>query len=328
MILTVLEGGWIVDGTGQSRYATDLAIERGRIARIGDCSGLEARSRIDARGKMVAPGFVDPGAYGRAKYAQGVTTDLGIFDELDARSARPRFVQVTDIDDIAPEAHLHVSNLRVEWARSRSAIHQLLERIDRANDRGARITADVTPYIATWISLATLLPIGVTPEMLADDGVAAMAALEMQARLDAKWDDIFVEGEPVDARRAIQILRKRDDEDVYAFARCLNEDDIATAFSAAFCVPGSHARVAGAFPRLFGRYVRAKGVLSLEEAVARAAALPARTFGLRERGTIRVGNHADVIVFDEATFRDGATYERPDALPVGLTHVFVNGEPT
>jgi hypothetical protein len=326
MISTVLEGGWIVEGTGEPRYATDIAIERDRIARIGDCSDFLARTRIDVRGKIVAPGFVDPGAYGRGKRAQGVTTELGIYDEIDARSVRPRYVTIDDIDDIAPEAHLHVSNLRVEWPRGRDAMHRLLERIDRANDRGARITADVAPYIATWIDVASLLPTGVTRAMLTDDGVAAMATLEMQARLDTKWHDIFVDGERVDARRAMQLLRKRQDEDVYAFAFALNEDDIATAYSAAFCMPGSHARVAGAFPRLFGRYVHGRGVLSLEAGIARAAALPARTFGLRERGSIAVGNVADLVVFDEATFRDAATYEQPDALPVGLAHVFVNGE--
>jgi N-acyl-D-aspartate/D-glutamate deacylase len=326
MISTVLEGGSIVDGTGQARYATDIAMERGRIVRIGDCSDLSAAVRIDARGKIVAPGFVDPGAWGRAKAVQGITTSLGIFDELDARSVRPRFVTIADIDELAPEAHLHVCNLRVEWPRSRDVMHRLLERLDRANDRGACITADVAPYIATWIDVASLLPAGVTRAMLTDNAVAAMAALEMQARLDAKWDHIFVDGERVDARRTIALLRKRKDEDVHAFAFCLNEDDIATAFSAAFCMPGSHERVAGAFPRFFGRYARGRAVLSLEGAVARAAALPARTFGLRERGTISEGNVADIIIFDEAIFRDTATYERPDALPVGLAHVFVNGE--
>ncbi len=348
MISTVLEGGWIVDGSGRPRFATDLAIDRDRIVRIGDCAELDAVVRIDVRGAIVAPGFIDAGSPGPAKLAQGITTDLRAIGNLEllAREDAPHFIAVDDIASASHDARLHVTNLRVEWPSGRADMHRLLERIDRANDRGADITCDVTPYVATWIDLPSLLPANVNRAALDDDAVAAVTALEMQARFDrrlhdivlaevgseerARWcgmriDDIGAQMRLSPARAAVELIRD-EGESALAFAFCLNEDDIATAFSASFCMPGSHPRVVGAFPRVFGRYVRGRGVFSLEEAVARSSALPARTFGLRERGTIAPGSYADLVVFDEATFRDAATYETPDALPVGVRHIFVNGE--
>jgi len=345
MIDTILEGGAILDGSGGVRFTTDIAIVGERVVRIADCADLDARERLDCAGRIVAPGFIDPS--GRFSIAEGVTTAVCAFDDLElfledlgrapfgtnvAPVARGRIGTVDDIETLAPEAELHLANLRVEWPRGRDAMHQLLERIDGANSHGAHVTCDVVPYVATWIALPSLLPRGVTRDSLADATVATVVTLEMQARLDTHWHDIFlaeIGGEPcterLTARRAVDIIRG-EGERAFAFAFCLNEDDVAAAFSPAFSMPASHARLVGAFPRVFGRYVRGRRVFSIEEAVARMTSLPARAFGLHKRGTIEREAPADLVVFDETTFRDEATYERPDALPVGLTHVFVNGE--
>ena len=87
----------------------------------------------------------------------------------------------------------------------------------------------------------------------------------------------------------------------------------------------THPRAYGTFPRVLGKYARDDGVLSLEDAVRRMTALPAQQLGLRDRGLLREGMHADVVVFDPAAVRDLATYERPHQLAAGVAHVFVNG---
>jgi N-acyl-D-aspartate/D-glutamate deacylase len=87
----------------------------------------------------------------------------------------------------------------------------------------------------------------------------------------------------------------------------------------------THPRAYGTFARVLGRYAREDGVLSLEDAVRRMTGLPAQQLGLRDRGLLREGMHADVVVFDPATVRDVATYERPHQLSVGVSDVFVNG---
>jgi len=86
-----------------------------------------------------------------------------------------------------------------------------------------------------------------------------------------------------------------------------------------------HPRHYGTFPRVLGHYVRDVGLVSLEEMVRKVTSLPAGKFGLGDRGWIKEGYWADVLVFDPATIVDKATAENPAAPPVGLDYVLVNG---
>jgi N-acyl-D-amino-acid deacylase len=78
---------------------------------------------------------------------------------------------------------------------------------------------------------------------------------------------------------------------------------------------------------VLGEYAREQRVLSLPGAVHKMTGLPARRLGLRDRGVIRVGARADLVVFDARRVADQATYEDPHRYPVGIEHVLVNGSP-
>jgi len=120
-----------------------------------------------------------------------------------------------------------------------------------------------------------------------------------------------------------------------------SEDDLDAVLSHPTCVIGSdglaldpdgpsgagrpHPRSYGAMPRLFARYVRERKLLTLERAVAMTTSGPAARLRLRDRGELRSGAFADVVVFDPATVRDVATFQDPKRFPVGIDHVFVNG---
>ncbi len=86
-----------------------------------------------------------------------------------------------------------------------------------------------------------------------------------------------------------------------------------------------HPRTYGSFPRVLERYVRDSAVLTLEAAVHRMTALPARWLHIADRGTISEGHVADLVVFDAATIRDRSTYLDPHNYPDGVRHVMVNG---
>ena len=86
-----------------------------------------------------------------------------------------------------------------------------------------------------------------------------------------------------------------------------------------------HPRAYGNFARLLGRYVREQGVITLAEAVRRLTSMPAERLGIRERGRLAPGYHADVVVFDAATIVDHATFEQPHQYATGVRDVFVNG---
>jgi N-acyl-D-amino-acid deacylase len=86
-----------------------------------------------------------------------------------------------------------------------------------------------------------------------------------------------------------------------------------------------HPRCYGAFPRFLGRLRRQAGTLSLEAMVHRMTDRPARRFGLTRRGRIETDHYADIVVFDEATVNDTATYQNPRQFPIGIPFVIVNG---
>jgi len=87
----------------------------------------------------------------------------------------------------------------------------------------------------------------------------------------------------------------------------------------------THPRAYGNFARLLGKYVRDEKVIPPEEAIRRLAALPCANLGLAQRGLLKEGYFADVVVFDPKTIADTATFEKPHQYAVGMKHVFVNG---
>jgi N-acyl-D-aspartate/D-glutamate deacylase len=87
----------------------------------------------------------------------------------------------------------------------------------------------------------------------------------------------------------------------------------------------THPRAYGNFPRVIARYVRERGVLTLEDAVRKMTSWPATRMRLSGRGAIREGLWADAVIFDYATLQDRATYDDPRASPAGIDYVIVNG---
>jgi N-acyl-D-aspartate/D-glutamate deacylase len=86
-----------------------------------------------------------------------------------------------------------------------------------------------------------------------------------------------------------------------------------------------HPRLWGTFPRVLGHYVRDVGLFPLEEAVRKMTGLTAQRFGLANRGMLREGYAADLVLFDPATIKDTATFDAPIALAEGIACVIVNG---
>ena len=88
-----------------------------------------------------------------------------------------------------------------------------------------------------------------------------------------------------------------------------------------------HPRAYGTFPRVLRKYVREEHALTLEDAIRKFTALPAQRMRLIDRGVLKQGMWADVVIFDPATIRDVATYEQPNQLSQGMDYVLVNGVP-
>jgi N-acyl-D-amino-acid deacylase len=137
-------------------------------------------------------------------------------------------------------------------------------------------------------------------------------ALYAHLRAEHPWDTVIVR---VDNERAVYDV--------------LREPFAMPSSDAGPYAPGEgHPQIAGTFPRFFARMVTDLGELTWLEAVTRATLLPAKTLGLADRGRLRIGAAADLVVFDPATLRDRAEYcgaGKPDAPPDGVLHVVVGG---
>jgi N-acyl-D-aspartate/D-glutamate deacylase len=90
-------------------------------------------------------------------------------------------------------------------------------------------------------------------------------------------------------------------------------------------IGGRHPRGAGTYPRVLGRYVRELHWLTLPEAIRKMTSLPAQRFKLKDRGLIRRGFKADLVVFDPSKILDRATFQEPQLISTGVQRVFVNG---
>jgi N-acyl-D-amino-acid deacylase len=105
----------------------------------------------------------------------------------------------------------------------------------------------------------------------------------------------------------------------------LGSDAESSAPEGVFLLSSTHPRAYGNFARLFARYVRAEHLLTVQEAVRKVTSLPADVLSLADRGRLRPGGFADLVIFDPATFQDHSTYEKPMQYATGVSDVLING---
>jgi N-acyl-D-amino-acid deacylase len=133
-----------------------------------------------------------------------------------------------------------------------------------------------------------------------------------------------------------------DNSSVFTMYFCMSEDNLrkqvklpwlsfcsdaeSQAPEGVFMLSNPHPRAYGSFARVIGKYVRDEQLITLEDAVHRLTTLPATNLKLKERGALKAGYFADVVVFDPAKVQDYATPDKPHQYSVGMVHVFVNGE--
>jgi N-acyl-D-amino-acid deacylase len=233
----------------------------------------------------------------------------------------------------------------------------LIALLDRARASGVNVTADVYPYTYWQSNLAVLLP-----ERKLDDRAAAQFALDQVAPPEGLLLSLYAPDPSYVGRSVAEIARLRGSDPVTTYldlvgraeafrvqrdkrgptagsepvdmviGTSMKEPDIERIVAwpfVNFCTDGSlvdrHPRGRGSFPRLLGRYVRERHLLTLPEAVRKLSGLAAANVGIRERGTIAAGNFADLVLFDPATVIDRASLEDPSALSAGIHTVWVNG---
>ncbi|CAB3639744.1 N-acyl-D-amino-acid deacylase family protein [Achromobacter pestifer] len=451
----IIEGGWVIDGLGTPRRRADVGIAGERIAAIGDLAGVAAARRIDARGKIVAPGFIDvhghddlmfvekPGL--EWKTSQGITSvvvgNCGVsgapaplpgntaaalallgetplfadmqayFDELRVRQpminvaalvghANLRLAVMRDPTSapskeeqaamqqmladalaagavgfstglayqpggVAEQAELeglagvaathgalHTSHIRNEGDEVEAAVdevlavgrntgcatvlshhkcmmprnwgksHATLANVDRARAEGVDVALDIYPYPGSSTILIPERAESIDDIRITWSTPHPECSGESLGDIAARWG--------CDKTTAAKRLCPAG-----AIYFAMDEAEVRRIFQHECCMVGSdglpndthpHPRLWGSFTRVLGRYVREAELLTLEAAVAKMTALPARVFGLHGRGQLSVGAWADVTVFDADSVMDRATWELPTLASTGIEHVLVNGQ--
>ena len=156
--------------------------------------------------------------------------------------------------------------------------------------------------------------------------ISDVAAEWHEDPLDAILDFIIKD----EAGTGIAVFGMRESDVVLALQQpwvSVGNDNSATSPEGILGVDHPHPRAYGTFPRILAKYVRDEHKLTLPEAIRKFTALPAEREHLADRGVIKRGMWADLVVFDPETIRDVATYENPNRLSEGMSYVIVNGVP-
>jgi N-acyl-D-amino-acid deacylase len=277
------------------------------------------------------------------------------------------FESIEEVATVGSESSVpvHVSHFKASGERNWGKVVEALEMLEKARGEGIDMTVDQYPYVAGSTFLSSLLPVwmheGGTQRMLdrlKDEEIRRKIAEEMEEGGRGKnwgWGNILVTSVKTEGNRRFEgknleeiaeergqgplkalfnlIMEEENAATMVSFG--MSEDDVCTVMRSPLqmvCTDGialgkPHPRAYGTFPRVLGRYVRG-GVLRLEEAVRKTTSLPAQRLGLRNRGLIRPGMHADITIFDPDKIIDTATYKDPIQFPKGIEYVIVNGEIT
>jgi len=253
---------------------------------------------------------------------------------------------------------VQISHLRPQ-GKYRGRAPEVLAHIEAWRGRGVDVAFDMYTYLKGYTLMSALF---LPPEVYAGGVEAAVAMLRDPAerrRLResapaADWAEVHIASIGSQRNRRFEGLRLPAFAEAVGkevFDACadllveerlrvgvvgwpIEESDLRAVLRHQLCLVGSdsipmggarHPRASGCFARYLGHYVRDLGLLPLEEAIRRITSVPARRYGLGDRGRIAEGMAADIVVFDPAAIRDRATYDQPRLLAEGVRHVLVNG---
>ena len=226
----------------------------------------------------------------------------------------------------------HKASGRSAWG----LVGESLKLIEAAQQRGLEVHADQYPYTAGSTILSAVFRDGQLRGVLGDLGGedVMIASTEGHAEWEGKTlAELAVAMHCTAEEAAARVLAA--DSGVTVVLHAMNEADVRTVMRHPSTMIGSdgiptlegkpHPRLYGTFARVLGRYAREEKLFPLAEAVRRMTGFPAAKFGLRDRGLLKAGAIADLVLFDPQRIIDRGTFEDPKRPPEGIRAVFVNG---
>jgi N-acyl-D-amino-acid deacylase len=324
------------------RHATPEEVER---MRQGVADGMAAGALGLATGLEY-----DPGIYSATEevvtLAQEAAKTGGRYISHVRSEDREFWAAIDEIVHIGREAKIPVEVTHMKlamkdwWGQSA----RLLGILDKARAEGVDVTGDIYPYEYWHSDLTVLFPKRdfkdrkvaqfVLDHVTPADGIILTDYSPEPALVGKSLAEIAAAKKTDPAVELMDLIaRSQGENDSQSImGRGMIEKDIDALIAwpyAAICSDGSldsmHPRGRGAFTKVLREYVRERKLLTLEEAVRKMTGLSAANVGIADRGAIRPGAYADLVMFDPATVADRSTFEDPKALSVGIDRVWVNG---
>ncbi|HKW79032.1 MAG TPA: D-aminoacylase [Candidatus Limnocylindria bacterium] len=263
------------------------------------------------------------------------------------------------------KARVQLSHHKASGQKNWGKVKESVAKIEAARHAGVDVQADQYPYTASSTGLAVTIPnwaheggSAKMTERLRDPAVRQRIRDE-ETETGRAWDRIVIaraRHHPEYSGRSVADLAREarkdplewtcdtlveHEGDVNIVHHSMHEDDVRFVMGQPWIAIGSdsranapygplsfgkpHPRSYGTFPRVLGKYAREDRVITLEDAVRKMTTLTATHLRLRDRGAVRIGAWADLVVFDPAKVKDVATYDDPHRYPEGIEYVVVNG---
>ncbi len=223
---------------------------------------------------------------------------------------------------------VQISHIKVMGEERFGSSPEIIKIIEDARLGGVDIWADCYPYDYSMTTLSVLLPD-------IEESIKVRGGAE-KIILHKTLAEISKERNLSEVDTVKELLRE--DIDIEAFYSSMCEEDMINFMQCDWVSIGSdglcrgehdkfvHPRSFGTFPRVIGKYAREKKIFSMPEAIRKMTSQPAEVYRIPNRGLIKVGNFADLVIFDPNKIIDTATFEEPLKYPEGISHVLVNGE--
>lgn len=337
----------VLVGHGSLRYGAMGLDQRPPTTVELDRMRAWAREGAEAGAVGLSTGLIyEPGRYARTEEVIALAREMAIHGGLYATHMRneadglldavAEAIRIGEESGAPVQISHHKAGGRGNWGKVRGS----LALIERARARGLDVTADQYPYTAGSTSLAAVIDNGAfrtdSPGGLGH--LAAADVLIASAPRHPDWEglrlDALVAQWGCDDDAAARRVVEAEGDACFVVVFSMDEADVRLVMAHPTTMIGSdgvpagskpHPRLYGCFPRVLGPYVRDLGVLDLPAAIHRMTGMPAAKFRLTDRGLVRPGAFADLVVFDPDHIRDTATYEDPKRFPDGITAVYVNG---
>jgi len=281
-----------------------------------------------------------PGKWAPTEEIVELARELAPFEGVYASHMRDEYallleaVEETLSIGVAAGVGVHISHHKAAISTNWGKVATSLAMVEAAIGAGQDVTLDVYPYIAGSGPMAEYFRDEIDMDFAAGTQVSSCPSIPTY---EGRMLFEIAQTEGLSVEETIRrIIDAPGGEQTICLTFLLSEDDVETNLRHPSVMIGSdgipqlegrpHPRLVGTFPRVLGRYVREREVTSLEEMIRRMTALPARRFGLADRGRIAVDHHADLVLFDAERVTDRATFEQPLTPSEGILMVLVSGE--